>query len=78
MTEHELTEEESFELIMTILKSAGKPMTTRDIEGEIRKSLTTCPDSLPVLLNRLRLKGLVKGRLSTEHKAWIWWIETNP
>ncbi len=78
MSEHKLTEEESFELIMSILKSAGKPMTTRDIEGKIRKSLTSCPDSLPVLLNRLRLKGLVKGHLSAEHRAWIWWIETNP
>ena len=76
MSERKLTEEESFELIMTILKSAGKPLTTRDVEGEIRKTLISCPDSLPVLLNRLRLKGLVKGKLSTEHRGWIWWIET--
>jgi len=78
LSEHKLTEEESFKLIMTILKSAGQPLTTRDIEGEIRKKLISCPDSLPVLLNRLRLKGRVKGQLSTEHRGWIWWIEAKP
>lgn len=76
MSEHKLTEEESLQLIMSLLKAAGKPLTTRDVEGEVRKRLVTCPDNLPVLLNRLRLKGLVKGQLSPEQKAWIWWIET--
>lgn len=76
MSEHKLTEEESFKLIMSILKSAGKPLTTRDVEGEIRKSLISCPDSLPVLLNKLRLRGVVKGKLSPEHRGWIWWLET--
>ena len=76
LSEHKLTEEESFKLIMDILKSAGKPLTTRNIEGEIRKSLISCPDSLPVLLNKLRLRGVVKGKLSPEHRGWIWWVET--
>jgi predicted transcriptional regulator len=76
MSERKLTEEESLKLIMAILRKAGKPLTTRDVEGEIRKTLTSCPDSLPVLLNRLRLKGLVKGKLSSEHRGWIWWTET--
>jgi len=76
LSEHKLTEEESFKLIMGILKSAGKPLTTRDIEGEIRKNLISCPDNLPVLLNRLRLRGLVKGQLSVERRGWIWWIES--
>jgi len=76
LSEHKLSEEESFELIMSVLKAAGKPLTTRDVEGEIRKRLVSCPDSLPVLLNRLRLKGLVKGQLSAERRGWVWWIET--
>lgn len=76
MSEHKLTDEESFELILSVLKAACKPLTTRDIDGEIRKRLIACPDSLPVLLNKLRLKGLVKGQLSVERKGWIWWIET--
>jgi len=76
LSEHKLSEEESFELILSVLKAAGKPLTTRDVEGEIRKRLVSCPDSLPVMLNRLRLRGLIKGQLSTERKSWIWWIET--
>jgi len=76
LNEHKLSEEESFELILSVLKAAGKPLTTRDVEGEIRKRLVSCPDSLPVMLNRLRLRGLIKGQLSTERKSWIWWIET--
>jgi len=78
LSERKLTEEESFNLIINLLRSAGKPLTTRDIEGAIRKSLVSCPDNLPVLLNKLRLKGLVKGQLSPEHRGWIWWIETRP
>jgi hypothetical protein len=76
LSEHKLTEEESFKLLVNILESAGKPLTTRDVEGEIRKSLISCPDSLPVLLNKLRLRGVVKGKLSPEHRGWIWWLET--
>ena len=75
MSEHKLTEEESLELILSVLKAAGKPLTTRDVDGEIRKRLISCPDGLPVLLNKLRLRGLVKGQLSPERKGWIWWIE---
>jgi len=75
LSERRLTEEESFELILSVLKTAGKPLTTRDVEGEIRKRLVSCPDSLPILLNRLRLRGWVKGQLSTERRGWIWWIE---
>jgi len=76
LSEHKLTEEESFELILSVLKAAGKPLTTRDVDGEIRKRLISCPDSLPVILNKLRLRGLVKGQLSPERKGWIWWIKT--
>jgi len=76
LSERKLSEGESFELIMSVLKAAGKPLTTRDVEGEIRKRLVSCPDSLPVLLNRLRLRGLVKGQMSTERRGWVWWIET--
>jgi len=76
LSERKLTEEESFELIVSVLKTAGKPLTTRDVEGEIRKRLVTCPDNLPVLLNKLRLRGVVKGELSPERRGWVWWIPT--
>ena len=75
MSERRLSEDEAIQLILSILKSAEKPMTTREIEEETRKRLVQCPDKTPVFLNRLRLKGLIEGRLSAEHRAWIWWVK---
>jgi len=71
-----LSEDEAVELIISILKTAGKPLTTKEIEEETRKRMVSCPDKTPVFLNRLRLKGIVKGQLSVEKRAWIWWVET--
>ncbi len=71
-----LTEDEAIEIILSILKAAGKPLTTREIEEETSKKLVQCPDKTPVFLNRLRLKGVVKGELSAERHGWIWSIET--
>jgi len=70
-----LSEDEAVELIISILRAAGKPLTTREIEEETRKRMVSCPDKTPVFLNRLRLKGIVKGQLSVEKRAWIWWVE---
>jgi len=70
-----LSEDEAVGLIITILRKAGKPLTTREIEIKTRKRMVSCPDKTPVFLNRLRLKGIVKGRLSVEKRAWIWWVE---
>ena len=75
MSLKKLSEKEAVEIILSILKKAEKPLSTRDIEGETRKLLVTCPDNTPVFLNKLRLKGVIKGQLSPERRAWIWWIE---
>jgi len=76
MERRSLSEEEAIELILSILKVTGKPLTTREIEEQTQKKLVQCPDKTPVFLNRLRLKGIVKGELSPERRGWIWWIET--
>jgi hypothetical protein len=65
------------EFIVSIMKKAGKPMTTREIQESIQKALVRCPDSTVVFLNKMRLKGLIKGELSRERRSWVWWIE-NP
>jgi hypothetical protein len=72
------TENEAIELVLSILKSAGKPLTTKEIEEETRKRLVQCPDKTPIFLNRLRLKGTIKGQLSPERRGWIWWVEKAP
>jgi hypothetical protein len=76
MEKRSLSEEEAIDLILLILKTAEKPLTTREIEAETQKKLVQCPDKTPVFLNRLRLKDVIKGELSSERRGWIWWIET--
>ena len=76
MSVRSLSEEEAIQLIISILRAAGKPLTTKEIEEETRKRLVQCPDKTPVFLNRLRIKSIVKGQLSPERRGWIWWIET--
>ncbi|UCC27939.1 MAG: hypothetical protein JSW29_00320 [Candidatus Bathyarchaeota archaeon] len=71
-----LSEDEAVELIVSLLRTASQPLTTREIEEKTRKRRVSCPDRTPVFLNRLRLRGVVKGQLSVERRAWIWWVET--
>jgi hypothetical protein len=78
MSVRSLSEEEAIQLVLSILKAAGKPLTTKEIEEEARKKLVQCPDKTPIFLNRLRLKGTIKGQLSPERRGWIWWIESKP
>jgi len=75
MSVRSLSEEKAIQLVLSILKAAGKPLTTKEIEEETRKRLVQCPDKTPVFLNMLRLKGTIKGQLSTERRAWVWWVE---
>ena len=75
MSLKKLSEKEAVELVISILKETEKPLTTREIEDKTRKLMVSCPDKTPVFLNKLRLKGTIKGRLSAEKRGWVWWIE---
>ena len=83
MTDHDPNEmdlrrlegNEAVDLILRVLVEAGKPLTTREVQGETEKRRVRCPDSTVVFLNRLRIKGLIKGERSRERKGWIWWVE---
>lgn len=71
----QLKGEEAERLIVDILSSAGRPLTTREIQAETEKRLVRCPDSTVVFLNRLKNKGLIKGELSASKRGWVWWVE---
>jgi len=75
MSLRKLSEKEAIEIILDILRKAERPLTTREIEEETRKLFVSCPDSTPVFLNRLRIKGIVEGQLSREKRGWVWWIK---
>lgn len=67
--------EEAENFIVRVLREAGHPLTTREVQAETEKKLVRCPDSTVVFLNRLRTKGLIKGELSREKRGWIWWVD---
>ncbi len=66
---------EAVDLILQVLREAGEPLTTREVQAETEKRLVRCPDSTVVFLNRLRIKGLINGERSRERKGWIWWLK---
>jgi hypothetical protein len=62
-------------IITSILKEAEGPLTTRELQNEVRKVRSFCPSSSVVGLNLLRIAGVIKGKRSEDNKGWIWWID---
>jgi predicted transcriptional regulator len=75
MTTRRLEGEEAINLVLHVLREAGRPLTTREVHEEVEKRMARCPDSTAVFLNRLRIKGIIKGERSAEKRGWIWWLE---
>jgi len=67
--------DEATQVILSILKTAEHPLTTREVQEETQKQLVRCPDTTAVFLNRLRSKGLINGERSREKRGFIWWID---
>lgn len=61
------------ELIISILREAGKPLTTRQVQEEVKKIHNFCIASNVVSLNYMRIRGTIKGK--HENKTWIWWVD---
>ena len=74
MGERVLRDEEADQLIIQLLRDAGRPLTTREVQEETQKRLVRCPDSTVVFLNKLRIRGIVHGEMSKERRGWIWWV----
>jgi len=62
------------ELIVSILRQAKKPLTTRQLQQETQRLVPHCVSSNVVVLNLMRIRGTIKGRRA-EDKSWIWWVE---
>lgn len=75
MTVRRLEGNEAVDLILQVLETAGKPLTTREVQRETEKRMMRCPDSTAVFLNRLRIKGVINGERSRERRGWVWWVE---
>jgi hypothetical protein len=66
--------EDADRLIIQLLREAGRPLTTREIQAETERRLVRCPDSTVVFLNKLRLSGTIHGEMSKERRGWVWWV----
>ena len=73
MSVRRLEGDEAVDLIVQVLEEAGKPLTTREVQKETERRLVRCPESTAVFLNRLRIKGVIRGERSRERRGWIWW-----
>ena len=75
MVYRRLEGDEAVGLILRVLREAGRPLTTREVQAETERRLVRCPDTTAVFLNRLRINGIIKGERSKERRGWIWWVE---
>jgi hypothetical protein len=60
-------------LIVSILREAKKPLTTKELQQEVLKLVPHCVSSNVIVLNLMRISGTIKGK-RTEN-SWVWWIE---
>jgi hypothetical protein len=74
MENRRLKGKEAVELIIQLLREAGRPLTTREVQEENQKKLVRCQDSTIVFLNNLRLRGLIQGEMPKKRRGWIWWV----
>ena len=56
------------------LLGRGRKMTTKEIIASAESDGLTCPDEPVRFLNKLRIKGEIKGEVSLKHKGWVWWV----
>lgn len=62
------------ELLISILREAERPLTTRELHEESRKIIPNCASANVIILNLMRIRGSIKGK-RTKDRKWIWWVE---
>lgn len=66
---------ESEFIIKEVLRKAGGPLSTRELQAEVKKVTDFCPSSSVVGLNVLRIAGVIRGRRLPDRRGWEWWVE---
>jgi len=75
MASDRFEDDEAVQAILSILREAAEPVTTREVGEAMQKRQLRCPDTTIVFLNRLRKRELIHGERSKERRGWIWWID---
>ena len=70
----EMTQNEAEEFVLGLLRKKGV-MTTSEIEAAAMDGSVQCPDAVVRFLNRMKMKGLIGGKLSMEHRGWVWYLK---
>jgi len=70
----EMTQNEAEEFVLELLRKKGV-MTTTEIEAVAMDRSVQCPDAVVRFLNRMKMKGLIGGKLSMEHRGWVWYLQ---
>ncbi len=60
-------------LVVSILKKAKRPLTTKELSIEVHKRVPRCVSDNVIVLNMMRIAGTIKGKRVED--SWVWWIE---
>jgi len=60
-------------LIVSILREAKNPLTTKELSLEVHKRVPRCVSDNIIVLNMMRISGKSKGKHI--ENSWIWWVE---
>lgn len=60
-------------LIVSILREAKKPLTTKELSLEVHKISPHCVSDNIVVLNLMRIRRTIKGKRT--EGSWVWWVE---
>jgi len=60
-------------LIVSILKKAKRPLTTKELSLEVHKTVPHCVSDNIVVLNLMRIRGMIKGK--RVEGSLVWWVE---
>ena len=60
-------------LIVSILREAKRPLTTRELQQEVHKRVPRCLSDNVIVLNLMRIRGTIKGKRTED--SWVWWVE---
>ena len=66
-----MTDSEAEAFVLGLLRDRGI-LSTMEIEVMAREHNKRCPDQTVLFLSKMKLKGLIEGRVSTEQKGWVW------
>lgn len=64
-----MEDQESF--VIGLLRERGS-MTTAEIEKEVSRAKTDCPDGAVKTLMRLKTKGVLEGKMVPSKRGWVW------